>query len=63
MRNYISTVANISSFMAHQVQDVPLMANLYQHAKLVDKKQYLKSMISNALSVSLAGYSFISSAS
>jgi len=64
MKNYITSVAsvaNISSFMAHQVQELPMMVYLVQHYT-IDPAKFMHSIIPNALSVSLAGYSFLSPA-
>jgi len=64
IKNYISSVAkvgNLSSYFAHQAQNVPMMVYLIQHTTL-DPAKFIHSIIPNALAVSLAGYSFLSPA-
>jgi len=67
VRNYIMTVAdvgNISSYTAYHAQDIPSMIYIHQHPDYEkgDPQEWLNTFIPNALSVSLAGYSFFSPA-
>jgi len=57
----IAKIANISLFIAHHIQDVPLMVYLAQDPDIFEfEEQWLHSIIPSALSVSPAGYSFFS---